>query len=95
MYRSAEAAEVIARSVRADGDTFPLVGFLVAQAVQAIVLYGPVIPVSVPMPDRYVAYAQAADRSAPATGLNDLIDALAGRDDRLAAVLAEATSLLR
>lgn len=91
MYRSAEGAEVVVTSPDcASEETSPLMGFLVAQAVQAVVLYGPGIPVSVPVPERYVAYAQAAEHSAFATGLNDLIDALAlgGHQDRLAAVLA-------
>lgn len=97
MYRSAEGAEVVVTSPdRADGETSSLLDFLVARPVQAIVLYGPGIPVSVPAPERYVAYAQVADRPAPANGLNDLIDALAfaGRESRLADALAEARSVL-
>lgn len=97
-YRSAEGSEVIVTSPDcADEATSALSGFLVTRAVQAIVLYGPGIPVSVPVPERYVAYAQIAYRTAIATGLHDLIDAftLAGREGRLAEARAELRSLLR
>ncbi|MGC5777361.1 GSU2403 family nucleotidyltransferase fold protein [Methylobacterium sp. NFXW15] len=97
-YRSAEGSEVIVTSPDcADEATSAISGFLVTRAVQAIVLYGPGIPVSVPVPERYVAYAQIAYRTAISTGLHDLIDAftLAGREGRLAEARAELRSLLR
>lgn len=93
IFRSANGISFsIAHAVR---DSSTLITFLIDRPARAIVLHGPGIPVTVPTPERYAAFAQVR-QSTLLVGENDELKAglsYAGRGDALAAFSAAAAAL--
>ncbi len=92
-YRSANGISFsVAHAAR---DSSVLTTFLIDRPARAIVLHGPGIPVTVPAPERYAAYAQV-QQPPLLVGDNDELKAgliYAGRGDAFAAFSAAAAAL--
>lgn len=92
-YRSRDGVRFSA--ILASEDSAALTAFLIDQPVRSIVLHGSGIPVTVPAPERYAAYAQVQQFSPCLEEVSALITSLThvGRDHALVAASAEAAAL--